>query len=283
MIRSYVALTKPGIIFGNLVTCAAGFALAGAGGYMLLLQTLFGLACVVAAACVCNNYIDKDMDRLMARTENRPLACGSISVEAALLFATLLGAIGVFILACYTNLLATGLALFGFFIYVFIYSFMKYKTVYSTLVGSIAGAIPPVVGYTAVRAHIDSGAASIFVILLLWQMPHFYAIAMYRLEDYIKASIPVLPIIRGLYVTKVHMVMYVALFAVAVCAPTFFGYTGYTYLLVALMLASAWLYIALQGLKTIQDRAWARKMFFSSLVVVMAFSFVIPFDVIAYG
>ena len=282
MIKLYYPLTKPGIIFGNAVTTAAGFMLASRGSFdfSLFFWTLVGLCCVIASACVCNNCIDHKSDAKMARTKNRALAQGSVSIKNALLFATCMGATGTIILAYYTNYLTLAIALAGFFVYVVLYSFWKYRSSFATVIGSISGAIPPVVGYCAVSNRFDMGACLIFMIVALWQMPHFFAIAVYRLEDYKAASIPVLPLEKGLLLTKIQMVLYTIAFIGVSSLLTVFGYTGYIYLGVILGVSLIWLKIILEGFTTLNDTIWAKKVFIGSLVVIMAVSIMISVDVV---
>lgn len=277
MIKTYYLLTKPGIIMGNAITAIAGFLLASKGNIdiALILITVVGLSFVIASACVFNNFVDRDIDEKMERTKRRALVTGIISGQKACLFGTLLGVIGFFILGAYTNILATVVAFTAFFIYVVCYSFWKRRSSLATLVGSIAGAFPPVVGYVAVGNTIDLGAVLLFTILVLWQMPHFFAIAMYRLQDYRQAHIAVLPVVKGIYVTKVQMLLYIIAFGIVTTLLTFFGYTGYAYLTVALLSSSIWLYMSLQGFKTSNDTLWARKMFLFSLLVITLLSVMI--------
>lgn len=283
MIKTYYMLTKPGIIMGNAITTAAGFALASKGhfDYWLFFATLMGLSLIIASAGVFNNYIDREMDAKMARTKSRALVKGLISSKNALLFATFLGIIGTFILAFYTNFLTVLVAFFGFFIYLVLYAFWKYRSFYGTLVGSLAGAVPPVVGYCAVSNHLDLGALLLFAILVLWQMPHFFAIAIYHLKDYANASIPVLPVKKGMYITKIHMLLYIIAFTLTALMLTLTGYTGYLYLVIAALLGISWLGLCVRGFNSNNDVRWARMMFAYSLVVIMALSIVIPFDVMS--
>lgn len=280
MIKEYYTLAKPGIIFGNIITATGGFALASQGhvNYLLLLTTVLGLSFVVGCACVFNNYIDREIDQKMARTKNRPLAKGVISVPRALVFGVLLGISGILILLQYANILTAITAATGFCVYVFLYSFLKYRSEYGTLVGSIAGAIPPVVGYVAVTNRLDMGAFILFVIVALWQMPHFFAIAMFRVNDYLAAAIPVLPIKRGMLTTKKHMLFYVIAFTVATLMLTVLGYTGYSCLIIAVLLGATWLFLCFKGFKTKNDMLWARHMFRFSLVVIMLLCIVISVD-----
>lgn len=280
MIKTYYLLTKPGIIMGNLIAAVSGFALASKGHFdgWLFLATLLGLGSVIASACVFNNYIDRDIDRKMGRTKHRPLAQGVISGQRAIYFAIFLGVVGFSILVVYTNLLAVSLAAIGFIIYVGFYTFWKRHSSYATIVGSISGAIPPVVGYCAVTEKFDMGAAILFMILVLWQMPHFYSIAMYRLTDYSSASIPILPKERGNYVTKIHILLYIIAFIGATIMLMAFGYTGYAYLITALVLGFAWLWLSIKGFKSHNDKLWARDMFRLSLVIITLLCLMISFD-----
>lgn len=281
MIKTYYMLTKPGIIMGNLITTAAGFALASQGSinFSLFFLTLLGLGLVIASACVFNNYLDRYSDEKMARTKNRALVKGLISIRNALSFAVIVGVIGIMVLGMFTNLLTAGIASIGFVVYVFLYSIMKHLTIHGTLIGSIAGAIPPVVGYTAVSDSLDLAALLLFAIVALWQMPHFFAIAMYRLEDYTRASIPVLPVIKGVLTTKIHMVFYVIAFLMAALTLPFFGYTGYAYLIVTALLGITWLWLSIKGFTCANNTLWARKMFIFSLIVITAISIMMSVDV----
>lgn len=277
---NYYLITKPGIIFGNLVTLAAGFLLASKGGFdiLLFLTTLLGLGFIMASSCVLNNDINSESDKKMERTKDRPLAKGTISRESALAFAALLGLIGFVILYVFTNSLTVLVAGVGFFVYVFLYSFWKCHTIYGTAIGSIAGAIPPIVGYTAVSNKLDLGAVILFSILVLWQMPHFFSIAIYHFDDYKKANIPVLPIMKGMYRAKIHMVIYIVAFIAACAMLTFFGYTGNVYLALTTVVGAAWLYLCINGFKRLDDQLWGKQMFRLSLLIIMILCVLIPLD-----
>lgn len=278
--RSYFLLTKPGILFGNAITAIGGFALASQNHFdiWLFLAMITGLSCIIASACVFNNYQDRDIDEKMARTRNRALVRGTISIHHAIIFASLLLASGILILFLFTNVLTVSCALFGFFVYVFLYGFWKYRSIHGTIIGSFAGAVPPVVGYCAVTDRFDLAALLLFLMIMLWQMPHFFAIALYRLEDYANARIPVLPLIKGIYVTKIHMLMYIIVFVGVTLLFTILGYTGLTFLVAAILLGSIWLILSILGFKSGNDQRWARRMFLFSLIHVTALCVVISFD-----
>lgn len=277
---NYYLLTKPGIILGNLITFGAGFLLASKGdiNLMLFIASLLGLAFIIASACVFNNYIDSPIDQKMDRTKKRPLAAGLVRGRSALLFAATLAILGSAILLAFTNVLTFALASAGFLIYVCVYSFWKSKTTYATAIGSIAGAIPPVVGYCAVTDRFDIGALILFSMMVLWQMPHFFAIAILHLEDYSKANLPLLPIIKGIARTKIHMILYIIAFILSAASLYFWNYTGDLYLKVAVVLGTAWLLLGFQGLISKDDKQWSRQMFRWSLVLITILSLTIPFD-----
>ena len=270
-VQTYTLLTKPGIILGNLITTTAGFLLGGQGHFdlILFLVTALGVGGVIASACVCNNYIDRAADRKMHRTKNRALATGEISGTQALMFAAALGILGVILLFFFTNTLALGAALLGFLVYVFVYSLLKYRSVHGTLVGSIAGATPPVVGYFAAGGHLDIGVWLLFGMLVLWQMPHFFAIAIFRLGDYIAASIPVLPYQKGMWVTKVHMLAYIVAFGVSCFVFVAFGVLGYGFGVLAALLTFGWGWLCVRGFRRLDDTVWAKQMFLFSLLVIL--------------
>jgi protoheme IX farnesyltransferase len=278
-IKTYIQLTKPGIIMGNTITAAAGFMLASKNSFnpWLFLAALGGLALIVAAGCVLNNYMDREADKKMARTQHRALAKGEISVRSALIYASVLLIAGSY-LTLSANFLTWVIAFAGFILYVFFYGYLKYRTVYGTEIGSIAGAVPPVVGYTAVTAHLDGGALLLFLIIALWQMPHFFAIALYRSKEYAAASIPVLPLVKGINATKIRMVLYTLAFIASTFLLTFFGYTGYAYLVIAAILGFTWLALCIRGFNALSTEKWAHKMFRYSLVVVTLLCIMISID-----
>ena len=279
LLIEYLLLTKPGIIMGNAVTTVGGFALASRGHFdlLLFLVTLIGISLIIGSACVFNNYIDRELDQKMVRTKNRALAKGVISTQNAMLFATGLILLGGFFLAYFVNFLVLAIALLGFFMYIGVYSFLKYYSIHATLVGSIAGSIPPVIGYCAVTNCLDMGAAIFFIMMTFWQMPHFFAIAIYRLQDYEASGIPVLPLKRGIEKTKMQMLFYIIGFIAASSLLTVYHYAGTIYLIVATLLGLSWLGFSIKGFMCKDHAKWARKMFIFSLVVIMGICIAIPF------
>jgi protoheme IX farnesyltransferase len=281
VIKKYFLVTKPGIVFGNLVTAAGGFLLAAKGhvDFSALLTTVISISLVVASGCVLNNCIDRNMDRKMDRTRDRILARGLMSPKAAVFYASLLGMAGIALLWAATNILSIAVVLAGFAVYVGLYSlYLKRHSIYGSLIGSLAGAAPPLAAYCAVRNRLDLGAFILLSIFSLWQMPHCYAIAIFRFQDYNAAAIPVLPVKQGIPAAKKHIIGYIPAFMAASLMLTFGGYTGCSYLAVVAVLGLLWLYIALSGCKTSDDRLWAKKMLTFSILNIFALSVMMSID-----
>tara|TARA_B100000749_G_scaffold220891_1_gene175937 strand:- start:344 stop:1282 length:939 start_codon:yes stop_codon:yes gene_type:complete len=280
--KRYLTVTKPGIIFGNLVSVAGGFLLAAKGHVepMLMIATLVGLSLVVASGCAINNCIDSDIDRKMQRTQTRVTVTGEMSLTAAFFHGLFLGVLGFAILVIYTNMTAVFFAAFGYIIYVGLYSlYMKRNSVYGTLVGSLSGAVPPVVGYCAVSGQFDTAAAILLVMFSLWQMPHSYAIAIFRFKDYEAANIPVLPVAKGVAKAKQHIVLYIAVFALVVLLLPLSGYTGIGFMAVACTTSLWWLFMALRGYRRdINIEGWARQVFGFSILNIIALSIAMSVD-----
>ena len=272
-LAEYYHLAKPGIIYGNVLTTLAAFLFASRFhlAWPLFPATLFGIAFVIGSACVFNNYLDRDIDKLMARTRDRALVAGRISVASALTYGTILGVLGFALLYFYANAITAAVALFGWITYVVVYGWAKRRGTWGTLVGSIPGAVPIVVGYTAVVGHFDTAAAILFLILVVWQMPHFYAIAIYRADDYAAANIPVLPAKKGARVAKIHIVLYQVLFLIIAPLLTIYGYAGRAYAGAVIVIGLYWLSAGLRGFSAADDGKWARKVFLSSLITLLVF------------
>lgn len=282
MIKPYLQVTKPGIIVGNLISVVGGFLLASKGsinGFLLIL-TLLGVSLVVASGCAFNNLIDRDIDPKMERTKNRVLVRGLASARVTFALASILGIAGFIVLYFGANPLAMWLSVMGFVVYVGIYSlYMKRHSVYGTLIGSLSGAAPPVIGYCAVSNNFDAGALILLAIFSLWQMPHSYAIAIYRFKDYQAANIPVLPVVKGIAVAKHHITFYIIAFMFATLMLSIGGYAGYKYLVVAAAVSVWWLCMALSGYKAQNnDRIWARKLFVFSIIAITTLSIMMSVD-----
>lgn len=280
MLKKYLFLTKPGILFGNFVTALGGYFVAAQGSvdFLLLLLTLLGTLFVVASGCVVNNVIDQDIDSKMQRTQNRAMVKKSISIPVALVFALVLGVIGFSILWFWVNAYAFLFAVIGFVVYVGFYSlWTKRTTIHQTIIGSLSGAAPPVIGYTAVANQFDLGALLIFIGYAFWQMPHSWGIAVYRFDDYKNAGIPILPVARSIHRTKVESLVYVILFCITMNGLYFYGYANWIYMIVLNALSLYWIYLTIQGFKAEDDQVWAKQYFMFSVKLITVISLIFCF------
>ncbi|TRN24682.1 heme o synthase [Vibrio furnissii] len=284
MIKGYISITKPGIIIGNLISVAAGYFLAAkseAADVALLAYTLAGVAMVIASGCVVNNIFDRDIDLRMDRTRGRLLAQGEINVDHAFVYAIALLLGGTALLYRMANPLSTVVVLLGYVFYVFFYTmWYKRSSVYGTLVGSVSGAVPPLVGYLAVTNYISLEAVLLFALFCLWQMPHSYAIAMFRMQDYKAAGIPVLPVVSGIEKARKHMMAYVVAFNLVALALFLLGECGYEYLVIAAAVCFMWTKVTFKPVTEDNYVAWSKTVFKVSLLVVMGISSVLGLELI---
>lgn len=263
-------MAKPERTLTNVGTAAAGY-LFGSHWHIdwsVFLSLVLGSTLVIASACVFNNYFDRNLDKKMERTKNRALAASQIKTENAIICGLSLAILGFFVLS-FINWLTIAVIAIGYIFYVFIYDYAKRRTVYSTLIGTIPGGAPIVAGYTAATNNLDSAALFLFLIMLSWQMIHFYAIGVFRIKDYSSAGMPIMPTVAGIRSTKFQMLAYALLFIFVSTMLTIFGYSGYIYLILVLLLGSIWLVQILQGFKTRNNQVWARDVFKFSLVVIL--------------
>jgi protoheme IX farnesyltransferase len=271
VLRDLVALTKPRITFMVLVTTGGGLWLAHACGrsvgLVASLAAMIGTALVVGSANALNCWMERDIDRHMARTKNRPLPAGRLDAKMALTFGLALGAISVPLLAVLVNPMTALLAAIALVSYVWVYTPMKQRSPAALLIGSIPGAMPPLMGWTAATGHLDAPGLVLFGILFLWQLPHFIAISIFRQNEYTKAGIKVLPAVRGNAVAKLHAIAWAGALVPVTLMLVPLGVAGTTYLAVMGVAGVLFLGLTLAGLrKTVVDNRWARAVFLASLV-----------------
>jgi len=281
MIKSFLQLTKPGIILGNLITAAAGYFLAAQGqiDWFIFLAMCSGVILIIASGCVFNNFIDRDIDALMMRTCNRALVKKLIPLKIALLYALLLGIAGFVILFAFTNLITVFLGMIGFIVYVGFYSlYFKRNSIHGTIIGSLSGACPPVIGYCAFSNNFDMGAIIILIAFCLWQIPHSYAIAIYRIKDYKAAKIPVLPICKDIKSARKHIIGYIIAFTLVALLLAKQNYVGMVYTVVMTIMGVYWLYIAVADYKHLDNQLWAKRLFAFSILTITVLSVLISLD-----
>jgi len=271
--RSYLQLIKPGITLSNTLSGMAGFFLAASivsFSWTTFIGAIGGIALVIASACVANNILDRDIDKRMKRTLKRDVANGVISIPKALAFSATLGIAGFVLLAVWTNPLTLVLGGVAYIWYVAIYGIAKRTTPLSTLIGAVPGALPPMAGYVALTGQIDVAAVLLFTTLFFWQLPHFYAISMFRRSDYADANLPVWAVKYGMKSTKLQIFISVVLYAIATASLTLFGYTGITYLVISSALSLYWIYKGAVLYRRDDDVKWAKIMFGISLLVLLS-------------
>ncbi|WP_126428547.1 heme o synthase [Brevibacillus marinus] len=274
--RDYLQLTKPGINASNLLTTFTGYWLAAfTFDYNLdlqkLLLTLLGTAFVIASGATLNNYYDRDLDAKMERTRHRALPSGRIRPRTALLFGLVLLAAGLIVLAVFANPLAAMLSLLAHIFYVLVYTPLKRVTSLNTVIGSISGAMPPMIGWAAVTNNVEMGAWVLFLILFLWQPPHFLALAMLKAEEYREGGIPMLPVVRGFTETKRQMFNYAAPLVPASILLMLYANLDLAYFVTVLLSSVGYLYILFKGFRAEDDLAWARQAFGYSLIYLTVF------------
>jgi len=271
--RDYVQLTKPGITLSNLMTTFAALWLASFGypDWKLAFFTMLGTALVIMSGAALNNFYDRDLDKKMERTKNRALATGRISARNALLIGIGLLLAGLAVLAVFANPLAAVWGLIGHIFYVLIYTPLKRVTTLNTVIGGISGAAPPVIGWVAVTNSMDPAAWLLFLILFLWQPPHFLALAMLKTEEYRAGNLPMLPVVKGFAETKRQMMLWGSVLFPASVLLFIHGSVGYVYLIVMGVMGLVYMVLLFQGFNAKDDLAWARKLFGYSILYLTVF------------
>ena len=262
-----LSLVKPRLSSLVLCTLAGGMWLApGELSVGRWVATLLGTAGTVGAANALNCWIERDRDRLMARTRLRPLPSGRMESGVALAFGILLAVFSLPLLAMGSNGLTGSLGFLALVSYVAAYTPLKPKSPMAMLVGAIPGALPPLMGWTAVTGKIGVGGLLLFGILFAWQMPHFLAIALFRKEEYRNAGYMALPLVRGDDATRVWMLVWTVVLVILSVLLVPLGVAGPFYLAVALVLGGAFGVLVARGVLRREQKAWARKTFLFSLV-----------------
>ena len=246
--RQYLALCKPGVVSVIVLTALVGMCLASPVivPASLMLSAIVGICLAASSAAAINHVVDRRIDQIMRRTQDRPMPTGRLSPQAALWFALILALLSMGILFFLVNPLTAALAFFSLIIgYGVIYSvFLKYATPQNIVIGGAAGAFPPILGWTSVTGSISAEPLLFFLIIFAWTPPHFWALAIHRLEEYKKADIPMLPVTHGVTCTRLHILLYAVLTAIASVLPVLFYTSGLFYLAIALPLSGRFLFLA---------------------------------------
>jgi len=261
-----VQLSKPGVTRLVMVTALCGALVAPVSiDLVTLVVALCSTALAVAGANALNMFLERDVDAKMERTRQRPIPAGRLSPELALCFGVCISVAGIALLVGLVNLVAGTLAGLALLSYVMVYTPLKRSTRYALHVGAVPGAIPPLIGYAAVVGRLDPVAYVLFAILLVWQLPHFMAIAIFRQQDYRAAGLLVFPVVVGLRRTKQEICFYSALLLVITLTPALFGLVGPAYTVVAGLSGLGFLVWGLYGFRAHDTVSWARSLFLASM------------------
>jgi protoheme IX farnesyltransferase len=245
--RDYLELCKPRVVLLMLLTVVVGMCLATPGWLngWLTMYTLLGVAFCSGSAAAINHLLDRHIDSIMLRTQKRPVAHGRLSIKQALCFALVMGLAGLFILLTFVNQLTALLTFISLIGYAGVYTgYLKRATSQNIVIGGLAGAAPPLLGWTAVTNHLDPNALLLVLIIFTWTPPHFWALAIYRFEEYQHAEIPMLPVTYGIEFTKLNIYLYTILLLVVSVLPFITGMSGWLYLVGAIGLGLRFLWWA---------------------------------------
>ncbi|MCF3942550.1 heme o synthase [Oceanobacillus sp. APA_J-2(6-2)] len=264
------ALIKIGIVNSNLIPVIAGFWLAiyiygltFSEHVGTLIMTLIGSGLVIAGGAILNNWYDVDIDPKMSRTKSRPTVTGLFSLRAVLIAGIVTTVIGLGVLLLFTTVYAALFAFIGWFVYVVLYTmWTKRKYTLNTIVGCFSGAMPPLIGWYAIYPELHVVPVGLFLIMFIWQTPHFLALAMKKADEYKEAGVPMLPVVYGFNMTKRQIIVYVACL---LPLPFLLSSLGTTFLVIATALNIGWFILAVTGLFIKDDLKWANRIFIYSL------------------
>ncbi len=274
LLKSYYQLCKPNVVYMMLICAFVGMLMAEetVNSFSYLFTALSGIAFCAASAAAINQVIDRDADASMTRTDQRPLPQGELSVTHASLFALVMGIVGALILYIYVNTLTMILTLASLIGYAFIYTvYLKRATPQNIVIGGLAGAAPPLLGWASVSNSIDPYALLLVLIIFVWTPPHFWALAIYRKDEYAKESIPMLPVTHGVAFTKLQIILYTIILFIVSLLPYVVLMSGEIYLFSALILSTIFLYYSVNLYFSNDDEDAMRTFQFSIYYIFLIF------------
>jgi len=282
-VRDYVDLLKPRVMSLVVFTGLVGVVIAPAHIHPFeAFLAVLAIALGSGAAGAINMWYERDLDALMTRTANRPLPAGRVAPDDALGLGVLLSIFSVLLMALATNFVAAALLVAAILFYVFVYTiWLKRRTPQNIVIGGAAGAFPPMIGWAAVTGDVSWVGLALFLLIFLWTPPHFWALALYRSDDYRRAGVPMLPVVAGPRETKRQMLLYTLVLVPVALAPTLLGAVGWLYGAVALALSAAFIAHAVIVWRAPDDRRGhpaARRMFKFSLLYLAVLFAALPVD-----
>jgi len=263
LLKSYYHLCKPNVVYMMLICAFVGMLLAEqyVSSYLYLFVSLLGIALCAASAAAINQVIDRKTDASMTRTDQRPIPQGELSPMHASVFALIIGILGSMILYFFVNTLTMVLTITSLIGYAFIYTvYLKRATPQNIVIGGLAGAAPPLLGWSSITNTIHPYALLLVLIIFVWTPPHFWALAIYRKDEYAKESIPMLPVTHGVEFTKLQIVLYTIILFIVSILPYVVLMSGIIYLVSALILSSIFMYYSVK-LYVSEDNEIAMKTF----------------------
>jgi len=279
--KAFFNLMKPRVMSLVIFTCAVGLLIAPVKiNFIDAIVSLFAVALGSGAAGALNMWYESDLDSLMTRTCLRPIPTGKLTKNQALTFGILSSLISIITLYVFSNLVAASLLTITILFYVFVYTiWLKRKTSQNIVIGGAAGALPPVIGWAIATNGIALEPIILFLIIFIWTPSHFWALSLYKSEDYRKAKIPMLPVTSGIKTTKFNILLYAFILFPVVISPYFLNFYGLVYLVPAILLSSYYFYISYKLLKErdpIIEKKLATKLFgYSILFLFMIFALVL--------
>jgi len=282
--RSLYQLMKPRVMSLVIFTCVVGLIIAPTQvGFFSALLSIIAVAIGAGAAGTLNMWYEADLDALMKRTCLRPIPTGKVTKNQALVFGMVTSFVSVVALYFFSNLLSAIMLFFTIFFYIIIYTmWLKPKTSQNIVIGGVAGALPPVIGWTIATGNITLEPILLFLIIFFWTPSHFWALSLYKTEDYNNAKIPMLPVVAGIKTTKINIFVYAVILFIISLSPAFFGYFGLIYFLSSFFLGSYYVYLCYKLLtETNNEKKFAKKIFvYSILYLFLIFSIIIIDNII---
>ena len=272
LVADYVELTKPRVQSLLLLTTITTMYVAGDPSLALVFLTVLGGSLAAGGAGAVNHWYDRDIDAQMTRTSTRPVAAGRIRPQAALSFGIALAALSFLQLSLTVNVLSAVLALCGFLGYVFVYTiWLKRTTPQNIVIGGAAGAVPPLVAWSAVTGRVELTALYLFAIVFYWTPPHFWALSLLMKDEYARVGVPMMPVVRGEDETRQLIVLYTVLLVALTLMPVVFGYFGLVYGAVAILLGALFVSLALRLWREAERRSALRVYLFSLAYLALLF------------
>ncbi len=273
--RNYIELCKPKVVTLIVFTAVVGMLLAVPGIPPLdtLIYSTVGIALAASSAAAVNHFIDQKADAEMKRTQNRPLPKGELSSKNVIIFALVIGSIGMALLIFMVNTLTAVLTFLSLIGYAIIYTvYLKKMTPQNIVIGGAAGAAPPLLGWCAMTGEIHPYALLLFLIIFVWTPPHFWALAIARREEYAKVEIPMLPVTHGPEFTRLHILLYTVLLLIVTLLPYLTGMSGLIYLTAAVPLGLGFIYFAILMMRRKDDRTAMRTFGYSIIYLMVMFA-----------